>query len=463
MSTLDRLFRRYEMSEEMEVGKAIDRGRGGAIARFIVVLMAFLLLLPWREAHAQPVVIATIPSGGGVIAANPTTNRIYVAQDPAASVARIDGATNTVISPAIPTSGFHTGIAANPVTNRIYVSQQFAGQVRVVNGSTDAVLSDCSPPGLGVVNGVAVNHITNRLYVVRNDAQVVGVVDAATCAPVAIIPTIIPINGRGPEHDGIGVNPVTNRIYVSNRFNNTVTVIDGATNTIITTVGVGNGPGDVEVNSSTNRIYISNSADNTVSVIDGATNSVLPPPIPVGTFPVGIGVNPLTNRVYVANNGSNNVSVIDGNTNTVVATVGVGAQPAFLAVNPATSRIYVTNTTPGTVSVIEDTVLDHFRCYEAEGNPVNVTVNLEDQFGEEPNVMVGQPKLFCNPVDKNSEGIRNPTVHLTCYEIEDVGEELDVSIKNQFGEQSLKVEKPELLCVPSEKISVVPMDDDDDD
>jgi hypothetical protein len=107
--------------------------------------------------------------------------------------------------------------------------------------------------------------------------------------------------------------------------------------------------------------------------------------------------------------------------------------------------------------------LDHFKCYEAEGNPVNVTVSLEDQFGVEPEVLVAEPELFCNPVDKNGEGIFHPTAHLTCYKIEDDGEELDVSIKNQFGEQSLKVEKPELLCVPSEKISVVPTDDDEED
>jgi hypothetical protein len=103
--------------------------------------------------------------------------------------------------------------------------------------------------------------------------------------------------------------------------------------------------------------------------------------------------------------------------------------------------------------------LDHFKCYEAEGRRVNVRVTLEDQFGVEPRVLVGLPKFFCNPVDKNDEGITNDTAHLTCYEIRGSDKQLTVSIQNQFGEQSLRVQEPRLLCVPSEKISVVPHKD----
>ena len=110
--------------------------------------------------------------------------------------------------------------------------------------------------------------------------------------------------------------------------------------------------------------------------------------------------------------------------------------------------------------------LDHFKCYEAEGDPVNVIVNLQDQFGVEPVVLVAEPELFCNPVDKNGEGILNPTAHLTCYEVDQEEEERVVIVANQFGDQILEVEDPEFLCVPSEKTEVVllePEDDDDSD
>lgn len=97
------------------------------------------------------------------------------------------------------------------------------------------------------------------------------------------------------------------------------------------------------------------------------------------------------------------------------------------------------------------TALDHFKCYEAKGNPPNVAVDLQDQFGAESGILVEKPEFFCNPVDKNGEGIRNPAAHLTCYKIKANGEERNVVTTNQFGEQTLEVEKSELLCVPSEK------------
>jgi len=105
---------------------------------------------------------------------------------------------------------------------------------------------------------------------------------------------------------------------------------------------------------------------------------------------------------------------------------------------------------------------DHFKCYEAKGDSLNLAVDLEDQFGVEPGVPVKEPKLFCNPVDKNGEGIVNPAAHLTCYEIRGDGEKRDVVVENQFGRQTLKVEKPRLLCVPSEKVHVIPRGDDDE-
>jgi len=107
--------------------------------------------------------------------------------------------------------------------------------------------------------------------------------------------------------------------------------------------------------------------------------------------------------------------------------------------------------------------LDHFKCYEAKGDAVDVTVDLFDQFDLEEDVRVGKPKLFCNPVDKNGEGIFDDTAHLTCYKIKDKSEEVErtVDIDNQFGGQELEVEEPELLCVPSVKLAVIEAPEDD--
>ncbi len=101
--------------------------------------------------------------------------------------------------------------------------------------------------------------------------------------------------------------------------------------------------------------------------------------------------------------------------------------------------------------------LDHFKCYKAKGDRVNVIVDLEDQFGLESGVKVREPKLFCNPVAKTHDGevteIGDPTAHLTGYKIKDKGEKVKrlVSVTNQFGdEQILTVKEPKRLLVPSE-------------
>jgi hypothetical protein len=104
--------------------------------------------------------------------------------------------------------------------------------------------------------------------------------------------------------------------------------------------------------------------------------------------------------------------------------------------------------------------IDHFKCYRAKDlkNPkfIGTTVALSDQFGVNDGAFdVKKPALFCNPADKNGEGIRNPADHLTCYKVK--GPKLpkedrpNVEIANQLGALELEVQKPFLLCVPSTK------------
>ena len=114
--------------------------------------------------------------------------------------------------------------------------------------------------------------------------------------------------------------------------------------------------------------------------------------------------------------------------------------------------------------VTSDLKLDHFRCYEVEdGDDLDVIVSLRDQFGFAL-AEVEQAELFCNPVKKDGEEVLDPLAHLTCYEIEDDEVERGVLVINELPDnQFLELEEAELLCVPSEKLAVVPHGDDDDD
>ena len=113
-------------------------------------------------------------------------------------------------------------------------------------------------------------------------------------------------------------------------------------------------------------------------------------------------------------------------------------------------------------SLTEGPELSHFKLYAVDdAEELGIVVDLVDQFGEELDVVVGEAKFFGLPVDKNGEGTAFTVDHLTCYEIEDDGDDEDreVEISNQFGLQTLFVQEPDLLCVPTQKIKVTDLND----
>ena len=57
--------------------------------------------------------------------------------------------------------------------------------------------------------------------------------------PAQTVITTIPV---GDFPTGVAANPSTNRIYAANESDDTVSVIDGVTNSVVATIGVGNGP-----------------------------------------------------------------------------------------------------------------------------------------------------------------------------------------------------------------------------
>ena len=104
--------------------------------------------------------------------------------------------------------------------------------------------------------------------------------------------------------------------------------------------------------------------------------------------------------------------------------------------------------------------LDHYLVYEViQGSSVNVTVGLNDQFGDDPEVWVYEPIAFANPVRKTHDGevteIVNPEAHLVIYWIEGEYFETQIQVVNQFGQQTLDLYGPAGLIVPSEKVNFV--------
>ncbi len=357
--------------------KSNNRLSLAGIYRFLAA--GLLLLLP-APARAQKVT-ATVPVGAGPygLAANPVTNKVYVAVCGAGTVSVIDGATNSTI--AIPAGLCPTAVAVNPATNKIYVAnigrkQEFGyyagGSVTIIDGAANSTttLDDPHAP-----RAIAVNPTTNKIYVANSQGNNVTVIDGDTNSTT----TVTGANALGPV--AVAVNPVTNRIYVANQGSSlngpgNVTVIDGATNST-TTVTDPNAisPNSVAVNAATNKIYVANTGGNSlqgnVTVIDGATNSTTTVTDPNALAPggpdglgFGVAVDPTTDKTYVVNEASYNVTVIDGATNSTTTVTDPNAvAPIAVAVNEATNTVYVANAgcsdtetgcfKPGSVTVID--------------------------------------------------------------------------------------------------------------
>jgi YVTN family beta-propeller protein len=79
--------------------------------------------------------------------------------------------------------------------------------------------------------------------------------------------------------------------YVTNVVESTVSVINTDTNTVITSMPVGDDPAGLAITPDGTRVYVANQVDNTVSVIDTATNTVIDT-IPLSVFPFRIALTP---------------------------------------------------------------------------------------------------------------------------------------------------------------------------
>jgi hypothetical protein len=97
--------------------------------------------------------------------------------------------------------------------------------------------------------------------------------------------------------------------------------------------------------------------------------------------------------------------------------------------------------------------IDHYLCYDALGPALAAGVSTVDQFQGFATTLLS-PLLFCNPVDKNGEGIANPDDHMACYQNSVPGGPIGpIPILNQFEPIPVQIslDEPILMCVPSQK------------
>jgi hypothetical protein len=106
-------------------------------------------------------------------------------------------------------------------------------------------------------------------------------------------------------------------------------------------------------------------------------------------------------------------------------------------------------------------IVDHFQCYKVKVTTSNVTlpvlgVSVEDQFGA-LTTDLKKLKYVCAPVNKNNEepGAEANTGYLTCYQQKSLTAFTKVTpvyAANQFGNETMDVIKPFVLCLPAARM-----------
>ena len=149
-------------------------------------------------------------------------------------------------------------VAVNPTTNKIYVANNYAHSVTVIDGATHATTTVRVGPGS---RAIVVNPVTNKIYTAnygsKDATEIDGATNTATAARTGKHPWAITLiagptylrgqrgqrqhlhsrrrDGHDEERRTVGdisfaaaVNQVTNKAYVLSYTDNSMAVIDGA-------------------------------------------------------------------------------------------------------------------------------------------------------------------------------------------------------------------------------------------
>jgi len=262
------------------------------------------------------------------IALNRATNRIYVANDGSASVSVIDGASDGIIA-TIATAPLPFMLAVDEASNRVYVTHTYAGVVTAIDGAANSA----QELKVGDADGIVTDGGTHTVFLMTYEDPNIRIVDEATGTATRV--------AVGPHIWGMVFDEPTSTLFLAHTSAGEVVALDERTHAV-SAIPVGRIPCAVAINPVTRRLYAVNYGDETLSVIDLQTKKVIAL-VPVSKHPQGIAVDSTANRIYVANVHGDSVTVIDGEKNTVLGTRSAGKSPYAVTVDEASGHAYAAN------------------------------------------------------------------------------------------------------------------------
>jgi YVTN family beta-propeller protein len=252
--------------------------------------------------------VGSLPWG---VAVNPASGKLYVANFGDDTVSVLDAASLVPIT-TIPIASRPTFVQVNAAENKIYVVAYATNRLYVIDGATDAV-ELAAPTGGVSAWGMAYNPGLNRVYVGHRESPGVTTLDGNDGYRPISTQEVVP----GGSSFSLGFNGATGKLYVATAPSgsvNRVTVYQAAASGLtllaqLTTGEAGDG-GGLATNAATGNVFVTNSLDDTVSVIGGGSDTVITT-LAVGDDPFAIAVDPATRRVYVGNRADNTVSAFE--------------------------------------------------------------------------------------------------------------------------------------------------------
>lgn len=253
---------------------------------------------------------AVVPLGTSPSALAAGYGGVWVANDNAGTVSRINPVTRAVVQ-TLEVGSTPTGIAAG--AGDVWVTDNYGAKLFRIDPNADRVVQSIAvgnaPAGVAVGDG--------SVWVANSSDGTLSRIDATTGNVTGTI-------GLGGSPTGVAVG--LGGVWVSDEADGRVVRVDPQSNQVTGSMSVGTGPTAVAVGFGS--VWVANSLDGTVSRIDPATQAVRE------TVEVGNGAGSLAvgaGGVWVANQYAGTVSRIDPATNTVTRVIRVGNDPHGLA------------------------------------------------------------------------------------------------------------------------------------